>query len=86
MAMNPISLHELMCAVLGLDPDDDDNDDWGKLEDLLFVKYEMDIQQFEKVACDLLKLTPVVEAGVSGKKYNAFVRGNVMIAKIEAET
>ena len=81
MKMDPMSVQELVCAVLGLDPNEDENEDWGLLEDLLFKRYEIDMEQFEKIAGDLLKLTPIVETAITGTKYHAFVRGDEIIAR-----
>ncbi len=45
----------------------------SNIDDELFEKYEIDFEIYSKIVRDLIPLTPVVKAGISGKLYNAFV-------------
>ena len=66
-------LQELACAVLGLDYDDVVNDDReSEIDEKLYEKLDIDIEQFQKVAEALIEFTPLVGGGLTGKVYHAF--------------
>lgn len=55
----------------------------GRIDDLLWDKYGIDFECYKKVVKDLLPLTPVITTALLGKKYHAFVRGNLIIVRQE---
>jgi len=57
------------------------------IEDDLFERYEVDFEIYAKIVRDLIPLTPVVKAGISGDLYNVFidVKNQRMIVKQLAE-
>ena len=86
--MTYYEVQELACAICGLDYDtlvDEGRED--EIEDALYEKFGISIEQFSAVAEALLPFTPVVEAGISGTLYHAFVndKEGVMIAKRKKE-
>lgn len=86
--MKYYEIEEIACAVLNLDYDDLCNEGReGEIEDRLFEKFEVSFEQFGDIVNALLPLTPVVEAGFSGKLYHAFVnkKAGIMIVKREVE-
>ena len=77
-------VQELACAVCGLDYDTLVNEGREEeIEDALCEKFEIGIGQFSAIAEALLPFTPVVEAGLSGTLYHAFVDRGIIIAKQE---
>ena len=74
--MNMLELEELGLAVLQLDESQADD-----LDELMFEKFEVSFGQFCSIAHVLLDFTPLVQAGLSGKTYHAFVSDGVMIIK-----
>lgn len=81
--MDMLELVDLVGAVLGKTEDEveDLHADDCAVDDLLFDRYGVDLEQFEKIAKDLLRLTPIVETEVTKTKIHAFVRGNEIIAR-----
>ena len=81
--MDMLELVDLVGAMLGKTEDEVEelHEDDCAVDDLLFDKYGVDLEQFETIAKDLLKLTPIVETALGGKKYHAFVRGDEIIAR-----
>lgn len=57
----------------------------GDIDDFIYEKYDIGFDQYCKIVEDLIKFTPVVEAGISGGKFHAFVADNRMIVKVEAK-
>lgn len=79
-------VQELACAILNLNYDDLVNEGReNEIEKALYEKYEIDMEQFYKIVGALLPFTPIVQAGLSGKKYHAFVneKESLMIVKLE---
>lgn len=68
-----------------------DNDGEGEkdIDTLIYEKFDVDFDQFAKIAEALLKLTPCVESPLSGRVSHAFVRnvtgGMVAIVSQEAK-
>lgn len=55
------------------------------VDDELYERYEIDFETYVAIVKDLLPHTPVVEAALSGTKFNAFVtkENNRMIVRKE---
>ena len=86
--MSYYEIQELACAVCGLDYDtlvDEGRED--EIENTLYEKLNVDIEQFGDVVKALLPFTPCVKAGLSGTIYHAFVneKEGIMIIKQEAK-
>ena len=77
---------ELACAILGLNYDDlVDEGRENEIEEALYEKLEINMEQFCNIVEALLPFTPTVKAGLSGKIYHAFVneKEGLMIVKLE---
>ena len=86
--MNYWDAQELACAILGLNCDDlVDEGRENEIEEALYEKFEIDMEQFVKIVEALLPFTPVVQAGLTGNKYHAFVneKESLMIVKQKVE-
>lgn len=67
-------VQELACAILGLNYDDlVDEGRESEIEEKLYEKFEISMEQFFNIVEALLPYTPIVQAGISGNKYHAFV-------------
>ena len=67
-------LLELACLMMGKDYDtivDEGNE--GRIENMLFDKYGIDIDQFELLIKDLIKFTPTWESLLTESIYQGFV-------------
>lgn len=86
--MDDLELFEIVGALLGKTEDEIEemHEDCGLVEDLLYEKFDVDTETFRDIAKALLKLCPVVETAVTGTKYHAFVKGDVILARVKAET
>ena len=62
-------IEELVAEVCGLDEDAE----YVELDEAVYEKFGITMEDFEKVAKALLPHTPIVEAAMSGSLYNAFV-------------
>ena len=72
--MNYWDLQELACVVLGENYDklvDEGLED--TIEQKLFDKLGVSLEQFHDIARELLKLTPPVKSELTGEWHNAFV-------------
>lgn len=73
--MNYRDAQELACAILGLNYDDlVDEGRENEIDEALYEKFEIDMDQFVNIVEALLPFTPVVQAGLTGNKYHAFVK------------
>lgn len=75
---------ELACAVLGLNYDDLVNEGReDEIDNALYEKFEIGMEQFCDIVKALLPFTPCVKAGLSGTIYHAFVneKEGIMIIK-----
>ena len=45
----------------------------GDIDDHLHEKYEVDFETYSNIVKDLLPLTPLVQAGITKKRYHAFI-------------
>ena len=64
---------ELACAALGLDYDTLVNEDREEeIDNVLYEKFEISMDQFQDIASILLPLTPPISGGISNTVYNAF--------------
>lgn len=60
---------DLLYTLLNLPEDTDISEAF----DLLYDRYEIDFDQFEKLVKDLLKFTPIVRTAVTNTKVHAFI-------------
>lgn len=76
---------DLLADMFGVRDEHRDSDE-SYIEDILYEKFDMDLEQAYNFANALLEHTPKVEAGFSGKTYHAFVAksGPVLLMKKEA--
>lgn len=77
-------VQELACAILGVNYDDlVDEGREDEIEEAIYVKFGIDMEQFTNIVEALLPFTPIVQAGLTGNKYHAFVneKGSRMIVK-----
>ena len=83
--MDEFDFEELIAEVLNVT--DDEREDDVFLEEKFFDEFEISMEQGYKLARYLLVFTVPIEAGLSGKKYHAFVskEGPFMLMKTEAE-
>ena len=86
--MDSLEQIELIGALLGKTEEETEelHEDWGLVEDLLYAEFDVDTETFAKIAKALLKLCPVIETAVTGTKYHAFMKGDVILARLKAET
>lgn len=67
-------VQELACAILNLNYDDlVDEGRENEIENALYEKFEISMEQFFNIVEALLPFTPIVQAAISGNKYHAFV-------------
>lgn len=88
MCVTSFEVEELACAMFGLDYDTlVDEGREREIEETLYNKYEIGIEQFVELIKDLLPFTPIVNSELQGKCYHAFVDKNMslMIVKKEVE-
>lgn len=81
-------VQELACAILGISYDNlVDEGRESEIEEILYEKFEISMEQFSNIVEALLPFTPIVEAGISGNKYHAFVNEKecLMIVKQKVE-
>jgi len=83
--MDMFDFEELMAEVFGLS--DDDRDNGEDIAERFSVTFGFEFEQGYELAKVLLLHTAPVEAGVSGKKFHAFVskKQPVMLMKQEAD-
>ena len=77
---------ELACAILGLNFDElVDEGRENEIEEALYKKFGIDMEQFCNIVDALLPFTPIVESAFLGQKYHAFIneKERVMIVKVE---
>lgn len=82
--MDYYEAQELACAILGLNYDElVDEGRESEIEETLWAKFNIDIDNFVNLLKALLPFTPVVKAGLSGNLYHAFVneKEGIMIVK-----
>ncbi len=70
---------ELAVAVLGYC--DDDELDSATIEDKIFEKLGVEMEQFQKVAEALMPFAVTAEAAISGNVFNGFVKDGSFIVK-----
>lgn len=77
-------VQELACAILGISYDDlVDEGREGEIEEKFYERFEINMEQFFNIVEALLPFTPIVQAGLTGNKYHAFVneKESLMIVK-----
>lgn len=86
--MNYMDAQELACAILGVnyyvivyEGREDE------IEEAIYVKFGIDMEQFTNIVEALLPFTPVVQAIFTGIKYHAFIdeKEGLMIVKQNVE-
>lgn len=75
--MDWLDAEELACAVLAI-PDDADSDE---IEQALADKFEISMEQFQRVAEALMPFTIPAQAAISGEAFYGFVKGGAFICK-----
>ena len=81
--MNYTDAVDLAAYACGFEEDKVENafDHPEELDDALFEKFGVDLDQFTAIAEELLKLTPIIKTVIDGDMIHAFVKGNLIIAK-----
>ena len=82
--MNYYDAQILACAILGVNYDDlVDEGREDEIEEAIYVKFGIDMEQFTNIVEALLPFTPIVQAGLTGNMYHAFVneKEGLMIVK-----
>lgn len=82
-------VQELACAILGISYDDlVDEGRESEIEEKLYEKFEISMEQFFNIVEALLPFTPIVKAAATGNKYHAFVnvKESLMYVKQKVET
>jgi hypothetical protein len=75
--MNSLDAENLACIAAGIE-------EYSEYEDIdaaLYEKFDVDLEQFTKIAEALLILTPLVETAIGGDVVHAFVKENIIIAR-----
>ena len=73
---------ELAMHVLGLDEDSADGADFDAL---IYEKFEVSMEQFQKVAEALIRFTPTLETALTNTKWQGFVKDGFFIVKQPVE-
>ena len=71
---------ELAAAMLDIDTWAEDYEE-SEVEELFWDRFEVSIESFQKIASELLKLTPIVEASITHSKVQGFLKGNIFVVK-----
>lgn len=77
--MDWMEAEELAVAVLGYCEDDELDSD--TVEQKMFEKFEISMEQFQAVAEALMPLTIPANAAISGEAFNGFVKDGAFIVK-----
>ena len=86
--MDYYDAQKLACAILGVNYDDlVDEGREDEIEEAIYVKFGIDMEQFTNIVEALLPFTPIVQAELTGNKYHTFVneKEGLMIVKQSAE-
>jgi len=76
--MNWMDAEELAVAVLGLDEETADSD---TIEQAVFDKWEISMEQFDEVATALMSFTIPAKAAISGETFQGFVKDGAFICR-----
>ncbi len=76
--MNWMDAEELAVSVLGLDEETANSD---TIEQAVFDKFEISMEQFQAVAEALMPFTIPAKAAISGEYFNGFVKDGAFICK-----
>lgn len=76
--MNWMDAEELAVAVLGMDEDTANSD---TIEQAIFDKFEISMEQFEAVASALMSFTIPAKAALSGEVFQGFVMDGAFICR-----
>lgn len=77
--MDWMETEELAIVVLGLNEDDDPDSD--TIEQAMFDKFAISLEQFQAVAEALMPLTIPAKAAISGEAFIGFVKDGAFIVK-----
>lgn len=79
-------IEELACTAMGLtDTQTMDAIEISNVENLVYEKYEVSLENYHKIANDLIVMSPICQSIVNNEKYHAFVKGGNAIAKVKVE-
>jgi len=73
---------ELANLVVGLP---EDNDNFDRAEELLYNNFNINLDDFRKIATALMKFTPASNSLLTDKTYKGFVNGKFFIVKQEVK-
>lgn len=76
--MDWMETEELAVAVLGLDEDTANSD---TIEQAVFDKWEISMEQFQEVAGALIPFTIPAKAAISGEAFRGFVKDGAFICR-----
>ena len=79
--MNYMEAEELATLVVGLPEDASD----AAIEEALYTKFEVSMEQFHSIAKALIPFTVPAQAGVSGRWFQGFTYNGYFISKKEVE-
>lgn len=77
--MDWLEAEELAVAVLGYSEDDELDSD--TIEQKVFEKFEVSMEQFQKIAEALMPFTIPARAAISGEPFHGFVKNGAFIVK-----
>lgn len=77
--MDWLEAEELAVAVLGYSEDDELDSD--TIEQKVFEKFEVSMEQFQKIAEALMPFTIQARAAISGELFHGFVKNGAFIVK-----
>jgi hypothetical protein len=76
--MHWMDAEELAVVVLGMDEETADSD---AIEQAVYDKFDISMEQFQKVAEALMPFTIPAQAAISGESFNGFVKDGAFICK-----
>lgn len=80
--MDWLEAEELAVAVLGYSEDDELDSD--TIEQKVFEKFEVSMEQFQKIADALMPFTIPATAAISGEVFHGFVKDGAFISRLPA--
>ena len=78
--MHWMEAEELAVAVLGMNEDEDPDSD--AIEQAVADKFDISMEQFQKVAEALMPFTIPAKAAISGEVFHGFVKDGAFIARL----
>lgn len=80
IAVHHFEATELAARLVGVDPEANDFDE-DDMEQKLYDKYGVDLEEFQKLAEALLKFTPPVETAITGTVVQGYIFDSCFITK-----